>query len=501
MEQLFAGLHNVLTLSNVIYCLGGAALGTMVGVLPGLGPSSTLAILLPITTYLNPTGAVIMLAGICYGAMYGGSTTSILVNIPGEAASVVTCYDGFPMTRDGRGGQALWMAAVASFIAGTVGVLGTTLIGPELAKYALQFGPPEYFGLLIFSLSMVVGLAGASILKGLGAGLLGMMLASIGLDPLTGTPRMNFGNLELTLGFEIIPVVVGLFGIGEMLSSTDQGQTHIYKGKLGRMTPPGPEMKKGLLAAVRGTLLGFPLGLIPGMVTPLSTFFSYDLEKRLSRHPEKFGHGAIEGVAGPEAANNATSQAGFIPLLSLGIPTAPSMAILLAGMTLYGLQPGPQLFASNSLFVWTVIASMYLGNVMCLVLNLPLIGLWGRLALIPYKYLAPSILAICVIGAYSPRNSMFDVWVALGFGLLGYYMKRTQWPTAPLILGFMLGPMLEVALRQTISMGQAAGNILSPFASPMPVAFMVLAVVSIGLSMYLKRSRVPKEIWEDDSEM
>jgi len=500
MEQLIGGLQNVLTLSNLVYCFGGAALGTLVGVLPGLGPSSTLAILLPLTTYLNPTGAAIMLAGICYGAMYGGSTTSILINIPGEAASVVTCYDGFPMTRDGRGGQALWIAAVGSFIAGTIGVIGTCLIGPELAKYALKFGPPEYFGLLIFSLSMVIGLAGASMLKGLGAGLMGMLLAAIGLDPLTGTPRMNFGNTELTLGFEIIPVVVGLFGIGEMLSSTGQGETHIYRGKLGRMTPKGAELKKGLWASLRGTLLGFPLGLIPGMVTPLSTFFSYDLEKRISRYPEKFGTGVIEGVAGPEAANNATSQAGFIPLLSLGIPTAPSMAILLAGMTLYGLQPGPQLFQTNSLFVWTVIASMYVGNVMCLVLNLPLIGLWSRLALIPYRYLAPAILAICVIGAYSPRNSMFDVWVALGFGLLGYYMKKAQWPTAPLILGFMLGPMLEVAMRQTVSMGQAAGNIATPFMRPIPVVFMLLAVVSIALSLYLKRSRVPKAIWEDEAE-
>ena len=500
MEQLIGGLLNVLTLSNLAYCFAGAVLGTLVGVLPGLGPSSTLAILLPITTYLNPTGAVIMLAGICYGAMYGGSTTSILVNIPGEAASVVTCYDGFPMTRDGRGGQALWIAAVGSFIAGTIGVIGTCLIGPELAKYALKFGPPEYFGLLIFSLSMVIGLAGASIIKGLGAGLIGMLLAAIGLDPLTGTPRMNFGIMELTYGFDIIPVVVGLFGIGEMLSSTDQGETHIYQGKLGRMTPKGAELRKGLWASIRGTVLGFPLGLIPGMVTPLSTFLSYDLEKRISRYPEKFGTGVIEGVAGPEAANNATSQAGFIPLLSLGIPTAPSMAILLAGMTLYGLQPGPQLFQTNSLFVWTVIASMYVGNVMCLVLNLPLVGLWARLALIPYKYLAPTILAICVIGAYSPRNSMFDVWVSLGFGLLGYYMKKTQWPTGPLILGFMLGPMLEVSIRQTVSMGRAVDSIATPFMRPIPVVFLSLAVISIALSLYLKRGRVPKEVWKDESE-
>ena len=283
-----------------------------------------------------------------------------------------------------------------------------------------------------------------------------------------------------------------------MLSSTEQGEKHIYEGDLGRMTPPGPELKKGLWASLRGTAIGFPLGLIPGMVTPLATFFSYDLEKRLSKYPEKFGTGVIEGVAGPEAANNATSQAGFVPLLSLGIPTAPSMAILLAAFTLYGLQPGPMLFTQNAPLVWAVIASMYVGNVMCLILNLPLVGLWARLALIPYRYLAPAILAICVIGAYSERNSMFDVWVALGFGLLGYYMKRNHWPTAPLILGFMLGPMIEVALRQTVSMGQAVGNIAAPFMRAVPVVFMVLAVISIALSFYLRRGRVPKEVWEED---
>ncbi|MDO8629456.1 MAG: tripartite tricarboxylate transporter permease [Phycisphaerales bacterium] len=500
MEHLIAGLMNVFTLSNFTYCVLGAVLGTLVGVLPGLGPSSTLAILLPITAQLDPTGAIIMLAGVCYGAMYGGSTTSILVNVPGEVASVVTCYDGFPMTRQGRGGQALWIAAVGSFVAGTLGVIGISVIGPGLAKLALKFGPPEYFGLLIFSLSMLIGLAGSSLVKGVAAGLAGMLLATVGVDPMTGTARMNFGITELTFGFNVIPVVVGLFGIGEMLSSAQAGQPQIYQGKLGPMTPPGPELKRGLWATLRGTALGFLLGLIPGMVTALPTFFSYDLEKRLSRHPERFGTGVIEGVAGPEAANNATAQAGFIPLLSLGIPTAPSMALLLAAFTLYGVQPGPLIFQQNTLFVWTVIASMYIGNVMCLALNLPLIGLWARLALIPYRYLAPAILAICVIGAYSTRNAMFDVWVALLFGLLGFYMKKRQWPTAPLILGFMLGPMIEIALRQTVSMGQAAGNIVAPFLRPIPVAFMILAVIAVATSFYLRRGRVPREVWAADSE-
>jgi putative tricarboxylic transport membrane protein len=500
MEHLVDGFWNLLTLSNLAYCLVGCVMGTVVGVLPGLGPSSTLAILLPITTYLDPTGALVMLAGICYGANYGGSTTSILVNIPGEAASVVTTFDGFQMTRQGRGGQALWISAVGSFIAGTTGVIGTCLIGPSLASYALRFGPPEYFALLVFSLSMLVGLAGSSLIKGLAAGLVGMVIAAVGLDPLTGAARLTFGITDLMLGFNIIPVVVGLFGIAEILTSASQGVLHIYEGQLGKMTPTGEELRKGLVASIRGTVVGFPLGLIPGMVAPLSTFLSYDLERRISRYPEKFGTGVIEGVAGPEAANNATAQGQFIPLLSLGIPTAPQMAIMLAAFTLYGLHPGPRLFEGNSILVWTVIASMYLGNLMCLILNLPLVGLWARLALIPYKYLAPIILLVCVIGAYSPRNSIFDVWVALAFGAVGFYMKRHRWPAAPLILGFMLGPMIEVSFRQSISMGKAAGDLLAPFMQPIPLVFLALGALSVALSIYLRRGKVPKDVWSDEAE-
>jgi putative tricarboxylic transport membrane protein len=498
MLDLLYGLYNLFTVSNLFYCLAGCVLGTAVGVLPGLGPSSTLAILLPLTGYLDPTGALVMLAGLCYGAMYGGSTTSILVNIPGEAASVVTTYDGFQMTKQGRGGQALWIAAVGSFIAGTIGVIGASLIGPSLAAYALRFGPPEYFGLLMLSMSMLIGLSASSLIKGLAAGLLGMLLASVGLDPLTGVQRMTYGVTDLMLGFNIIPVVVGLFGISEILLSIEQGVGRIYEGKLGRMRPPPDELRRGLRASLRGTAIGFPLGLIPGMVTALSTFLAYDVEKRLSRDPSRFGKGAIEGVAAPEAANNATAQAAFIPLLSLGIPTAPSMAIMLAAFTLYGLQPGPQLFESNSLLVWTVIASMYLGNLICLVLNLPLVGLWARLALVPYKFLAPIILAVCVIGAYSPRNSMFDVWVAIGFGVIGYLMKKRDWPTAPFILGFMLGPMLEVSFRQTVSIGIAKDSAIGPFLTPMPLFFMGLALVTVVVSLVLRRGILPDEVWVED---
>ncbi|MCE5281862.1 MAG: tripartite tricarboxylate transporter permease [Deltaproteobacteria bacterium] len=493
------GFLNALTLYNLLFCFIGCVLGTLVGILPGLGPSASIAIILPFSVYLDPTGSIIMMAGVCYGAMYGGSTTSILVNIPGESASVVSTFDGFQMTRQGRGGEALWIAAVGSFIAGTIGVIGTCILGPELAKFAIKFGPPEYTGLLFFSLTMLVSLSGASLIKGIVAGILGIFLSSVGIDPLTGAPRLNYGLVGLTRGFEIVPVVVGLFGIGEILSSAEAGVQQIFQGKLGRMMPRGSELRRGLFAALRGTILGFPLGLIPGMVTALSTFMSYDVEKKISKHPERFGKGAIEGLAGPEAANNATAQAGFIPLLSLGIPTAPSMAIMLAAFMLYGLQPGPQLFLQHGSMVWTVIASMYIGNVMLLVLNLPLVGLWARISLIPYRFLAPFILAVCLIGAYSPRCTMFDVWVALAFGILGYYMNKNKWPVAPMILGLILGPIFEISLRQSISMGTLSGGIIALFLSrPVSVVFIALAVIALVISfVFLKR--LPKDALEDDS--
>jgi len=492
MDMIY-GLIHVFSPSNLFYCFVGAALGTLVGVLPGLGPSSTLAILLPITVFLDPTGAIIMLAGLCYGAMYGSSTTSILVNIPGEPGSVPTTFDGYQMTRAGRAGQALWMAAVGSFIAGTLGVVGMSLIGPGIAKFALRFGPPEYCGLLLFALTMIISLSGASLSKGIGVGLVGIFLATVGSDPLSGAARLKFGSIQMMLGVDIIPVVVGLFGVAQILESVGQGQGRIYEGALGKMMPRGADLAMGLKAAMRGTILGFPLGLIPGMTTALTAFLAYDVEKRVSRHPERFGRGAIEGVAAPEAANNATSQAGFIPLFSLGIPTAPSNAIVLAALMMYGLQPGPTLFTQNKDLVWTVIASMYVGNLMCLALNLPLVGLWARISLIPYKYLAPLILAVCVVGAYSPRNSMFDVWVALIFGVIGFVMKKADWPVPPLILGIMLGPMLEVSLRQTV----ALGGISMLVARPIALGFILATVITTWLLLQYT-SRIPTEMLQKE---
>lgn len=490
--DLIAGIINVFTPTYLFYCFLGAVLGTLVGVLPGLGPASTLSILLPLTLNLDVTGSVIMMAGLYYGAAYGGSTTSILVNIPGEASSVPTCFDGFQMTRQGKAGQALWIAAVGSFIAGTAGALGISFIGPEIAHYALRFGPPEYFGLLVFSLTAMVSLSGQSILKGLGTGLVGLIVATVGVDPMVGTTRFSFGSTGMMRGLDLIPIVVGLFGIAEILCSAEASIRKIYEGKLGNMTPRGAELKKGLWASVRGTVIGFLPGLLPGMVPALTAFLAYDVEKRISKYPQKFGTGVIEGVAAPEAANNATAQAGFIPLMIFGIPTGPSMAIILSALMLQGLQPSPALFHQNKDFIWTVIGSMYVGNVILLMLNLPLVGLWARISTIPYKYLAPAILAICLVGAYSPRNTMFDVWVALLAGLVGYVMRKTGWPVVPLILGFILGSMLELALRQSLSLG---GPLIF-LSSPIALAFIVSAVLVTFLSLrYLRR--VPKSVLED----
>jgi putative tricarboxylic transport membrane protein len=493
--DLIHGMISSLTLSNILYCFIGCSLGTLVGVLPGLGPAATLSILLPMTMHLDPTGSIIMLAGLAYGAMYGGSTTSILVNIPGEAASVATCWDGFPMTKQGRAGEALWIAAVGSFIAGTLVTLALSVMGPGIAKYALKFGPPEYFGLFVLSLTMLISLSGTSIMKGLGAGLAGILLTSIGLDPVTGITRFGFGITGMMRGLDLISLTIGIYGIGEILVSAEAGIAKIYEGKLGKMMPRGKELKKGLWSSLRATGLGFPLGLLPGLSPIVSSFLAYDMEKKISKYPEKFGTGVIEGVAAPEAANNATAQSGFIPLMCLGIPTNPVNAIILAALILYGLKPGPVFFVQNKEFVWTVIGSMYLGNVMLLILNLPLVGFWARVSTIPYKYLAPTIMAICVIGSYSSRNAMFDVWVALGAGVVGYLMRKKNWPQAPLLVGFILGDLVEISLRQSLSMG---GPLIF-FTRTITVVFLLLAVILIIISVKFFK-RIPKEILEDKSD-
>lgn len=489
------GLGNAFTFSNLWYCFAGCLLGTAVGVLPGLGPATTMSILLPISLYLPATEAIIMMSGIYYGAMYGGSTASILMNIPGETASVVTCLDGFQMTRKGRAGEALAIAAIGSFIAGILGAIMIATVGSGLAKYALRFSYPEYFSLLMFSLTMLISLAGKSLWKGVACGLAGILLATVGLDPMTGSARLDFGIIGLRRGISLIPLAVGLFGIGEILINVKQRSVSIYEGKLGRLIPQGTELKRGILGSVQGSITGFILGLLPGMLPALSAFLSYDVEKKLSRHPEKFGTGVIEGVAAPEAANNATAMAGFIPMIAFGIPTTPQMAIIMAALIMRGLHVGPTLFQENTLFIWTVIASMFIGNVVLLVLNLPLVGLWARLCLVPFKLLVPIILSICLVGVYAVGNSMFDVWTAILFGVIGFVMKERDWPLAPLILGFILGDMIESALRQSLTM--SGGSPLIFFTRPISLVLILMTIVGMVSLIYLRR-RTPASILTEE---
>ncbi len=485
---LLAGFMKALSPMNLLYCFLGCLLGTFVGVLPALGGAETICILLPITMYLDPTQSIIMLAGIFYGAMYGGSTTSILMNIPGEAASVPTCLDGYQMTKQGRAGEALAVAAIGSFIAGTIGVLFLSCAAPPLAEMALLFGSPEYFGLMFFSLSALFSFSGKNLLKGASAGLAGIVLATIGIDPVTGINRMVFGINGLLRGFDVLPVLIGLFGVAEVMCSAEEQIGSVYKGKLGSFIPRGKEMTKSIWAIMRGTVIGLVTGVFPGLLPSVITFISYDFEKRVSRYPEKFGTGVIEGVASPEAANNANCQAGFIPLFALGIPTTPIAAMLLASLMIYGLPPGPMLFKQHGDFAWTVVASMYIGNVMLLVLNLPLVGLWARLCLVPYRILGPVVLGAVVMGAYAIRNSMFDVWAAMFFGLLGYVMKKKGWPAGPMILGFILGPMLEQHFRASLQ--GSGGSFLIFLQRPICATFMVLGLILMVMSRRLT-SKVP----------
>jgi putative tricarboxylic transport membrane protein len=481
------GLLNALSFANIGFAIIGCLLGTLVGVLPGLGPASAMAILLPVALYLPTDGAIIIMAGIYYGAMYGGSTTAILMNIPGEVSSIVTAQDGFPMTKNGQAGQALAIAAIGSFLAGIAGTLAIAFIGPPIASVALKFGPPEYFGLVLFSMTALISFAGASLLSGLALGVFGMWLATVGADPLTGAQRLTFGTIELMKGFDIIPVLIGLFGIAEVLTSVDDKISQIFTGKLGSwwsMIPRGRELTRGMFAAVRGTVIGFVLGLLPGMLPALTAYLAYDVEKKISKTPEKFGTGMIEGVASPESANNATAMAGFIPLLALGIPTSPALAILLGTLLISGVTPGPMLFEQQPLLIWTVIGSMLIANTALVILNLPLVGVWARICLIPYSILGPFVMVICVIGAFAPRNTLFDVWVAILFGFIGYFMRRLSMPVSTLVLGFLLGPMFEQSVRQSIAM---AGTPMVFLERPIPLALIIATVLVIGVTTYLKR--------------
>ena len=480
--ELLAGFEAALSWQNLLYCLIGVTFGMMVGVLPGLGPSAGTAILLPLTFGMEPLAAIIMLSGIFYGAMYGGTITSVLINTPGEAASAITCLEGYPLAQQGRAGTALGVAGIGSFIGGTLSILGLAFIGPPLAKLALKFGPPEFFALMTLGMTMVIGLIGKSILRGMIAAVIGLNLALVGMDPLTGVIRFNFGAVELTNGFDFIPIVMGLFGISEIILSIESNLKSEKPPKLGRLLPRRDEWRPTLAAILRGSGIGFILGLIPGTNAVIPTIISYSTEKKLAKDPSRFGKGAIEGIAGPETANNAFSGGSLVPLFTLGIPSSPTVAILLGAFIMHGLTPGPQLFQKNPDFVWAVIASMFIGNFILLIMNVPMAGIWARMLTVPYKLLFPIILIVALVGAYSVNNSMFDVGAMIIFGIAGYFFKKLEIPIAPIVLTFVLGRLMEDALLQSLTIYK--GDFFALFTRPISGTMLIISILVFALSIY-----------------
>lgn len=497
---LINGLSAVLTPSNLLIILIGSILGTLVGVLPGLGPTSAIAVLLPVTTILDPAQGMMMMAGIYYGSMYGGSTTAILMNIPGESSSVPTTLDGYPLAQQGRAGAALGIAAIGSFVAGMIGLIGLVLFAPILADQALKFGPPEYFMLMVIALLVLFNLTGFSLRKSILMGLFGFLVSLVGIGLSTGMPRFDFGFSFFMGGFEMVSIIIGLFAITEVLKGMEENRTKIKKHfNIKRVFPSKEDLRQSRNPIIRGSLLGFFLGILPGISATVTSFLSYDLEKKLSKHPGKFGKGAMEGVAGPESTNNATSSGGFIPLLALGIPASPPLAVLLAALMIYGLTPGPVLFEQNSQMVWMVIASMFVGNLILLVLNLPLVGLWAKLTEVPFGILAPIILLISILGAYSVRNSMFDIVVAIVFGVLGYLFHKFQWPIIPFVLCTVLGPKIESSFIQSMEM--SSGNLLIFVQRPISLTILIIAVIFLILSVLLMKRTKRRILQETGEEM
>jgi len=468
---------------NLLYCFFGCFYGTFVGVLPGFGPTAAIALLLPLTFGMAPESAIIMLAGIYYGAMYGGSTTSILVNIPGEAASVTTTFDGYQMAKQGRAGSALSIAAIGSFIAGSLAVFGLFIVAPLLANFALQFGPPEFFSLMVLGLTIVVYISFGSVLKAVAMGSLGIALGCVGWDYVSGNTRITFGIEYLYDGIPVVPILMGLFGISEVLLNLEKTQKlEIFK-EVKRIWPSLRDLRESILPILRGSGIGFLLGLVPGGGTVVSTFASYTIEKKISRHPERFGKGAIEGVAGPESANNAAAQAGFVPLLTLGIPVSPAFALVFAALLVHGIHPGPLLLAKTPSVFWGVVISMYVGNMILLILNLPLIRMWVKVLAIPYGLLFPLILIFCLVGALSD-NKVGDVFVMIIFGIFGYLMKKFDYEPAPMVIAFILSPILELNLRQSLILSGGSFSIF--FTKPISLG----CLIAVGLLVLL--STLPK---------
>lgn len=499
LDNLYQGFQIGLLPINLIYCFIGVFLGTLIGVLPGIGPSATVAMLIPMSFWIPPVSAIIMLAGTYYGAMYGGSTTSILVNIPGEASSVVTCIDGYQMAKKGRAGPALGIAAFGSFISGSLSIVALMLLAVPLSKVALKFGFPEHFTIMCLGLSLVSYLGGGSVIKSLIMAALGLSLSFVGMDIIEGKPRFDFGLPLLADGIDLIPLLMGLFGISEVFSNIEEKTQvrTILQTKIKGLLPTVRDWKNSLGAILRGTGLGFFLGIIPGGGPTVSSFISYAVEKKISKYPEKFGTGAIEGIAGPESANNAATAGGFVPLMTLGIPPNPTTAMLLGALIIHGLQPGPFFIRDYPDIFWGTVASMYIGNAMLLVLNLPLIGLWVKVLKVPLKFLYPMILLFCFIGAYSVNNKYEDMLLMLFFGTIGYVLRKYKFSMAPLVLAFILGPRMERAFRQSLIMSDGSFTVF--FTRPISAVAGTLAIFFLFSTLFpafkKRREKVKDEMF------
>jgi putative tricarboxylic transport membrane protein len=492
-NNLLDGFRIALSFKNVYLCFIGCLWGTMVGVLPGIGPLAGIALLIPATFGMDATGAIIMLSGIYYGAMYGGSTTSILMNIPGESASVVTCLDGYQMARKGRGGAALFIAAWGSWIGGTLGVVGLMFLAPVLANFAVKFGPPEMCAVLLIAFILLGSLGKGSFFKTVPMIFLGLLIGTIGMDPLTGAMRFTHGLKDLYDGIGFIPVAMGAFGIGEILSSTEESLVRsIQKIKLRELLPSREELRASWGPIFRGTGIGFFIGLLPGSAHVLSSFASYTIEKRIAKKPEEFGTGRIEGVAGPETANNAASQSAMIPFLGLGIPTGPATAVMMIALLIHGVRPGPLFISEQPQVFWSLVASMYIGNVILIILNLPMVGIFVNLLRIPFRILFPLILLICLVGTYSVNSSVVELMILLASGVLGYAFRKLDFDIAPFILAMIIGPTLENAFRWSLM--RSGGSFVIFLKSPIALTLLVLSCLLVMWNIY--RTLRPKKDWE-----
>jgi putative tricarboxylic transport membrane protein len=494
LDNLLTGFGAALTPGNLLWCFVGVLLGTIIGLLPGLGSTTGVAVLLPLTLTFEPLTALIMLAGIYYGAQYGGTITSVLISTPGEAASVVTAIDGYQMARKGRAGAALSIAAIGSFVAAIFSLILLVVMAPPFARFALDFGPPENLAVMVLGLTTIVSFSSGSRIRGLAMAVLGMLLATVGVDTATGLPRYTFGDVDLLSGVPFVQVMIGLFAVGEVLYQIRDGAAKPIRARFRDLMITREELARSKGAIVRGSVIGYLLGCLPGAGSTLASFLAYGVEKRVSKNSEEFGHGAIEGVAAPESANNAAANANFVPTLALGIPGGATTAVLLGAFLMYGIQPGPLLFEQQPELVWGLLASFFLGNVMLLILNLPMAPLFAQMLRIPYGYMYPLILVTSFVGAYSIDNNMFSVWVVLVFGLVGYVMKKFDLPMAPLVLGLVVGTLFEKALVQTSAMG--SGDLTIIFTRPIALVVLGIAVLLLAgpsLARFVKQDRTVKK--------